>query len=177
MRVLLFLVLLLGVSQAYRVKSPVPVYENIINAFEGYFDGLNEGGYLHHIPQCLHQFVPVIKQFIGLFDADNFKDFNINKLFKFLSKVCGTLKEIALTLRPCIKVGEDFTVLADKFKSIDFDKLLNGLLLKIMSLYAHISEAIQHFTAADYRAGGVSLGKATYLLLFQGTSFKFVNDF
>eukprot|EP00826_Nyctotherus_ovalis_P037899 TRINITY_DN34_c0_g1_i1.p3 TRINITY_DN34_c0_g1~~TRINITY_DN34_c0_g1_i1.p3 ORF type:complete len:181 (+),score=69.32 TRINITY_DN34_c0_g1_i1:107-649(+) len=167
MRVFLF-VLLVASATAFKPEEPSD-FKNILDLVQGFFDGLDQDKEFTHINDCLSQIDPVVEKIQDLiaYIKEVDEKWDPSKIFKVLSKICDTCKEILLTIKPCVKIGDDLQKLIEKIKNIDFDAVMKGLVLKAVTVFGLITQAIEKYKEGDFRGCGYAIGEAIYMVFFQ----------
>lgn len=167
MKVFLF-VLLAASATAYKPEEPSDL-KNILDLVQGFFDGLDQDKEFTHINECLSQIEPVVEKIQDLlaYIKEVDEKWDPSKIFKVLSKICDTCKEILLTVKPCVKIGEDLQKLAEKIRNIDFDAVMKGLMLKIVTVFGLITDAINKYKEGNFKGCGYAIGEAIHTVFFQ----------
>ena len=166
MKTIFFVLLILGTTFASPVQD---IFKNIIAGITGFIHGLNTGGDIHNLNDCVERTEAAVVKIEELIEFIKGGISDISKIFQMLSKVCESLKQIVATLRPCIKITEDFNNVIEKLKKIDFNKFLKELLNKAFALYGLIAEAIGAIGEGKFKKFGECVGGILYKLFLTDT--------
>ncbi len=171
MRAVLFCFLI--VSAVFASEPQNEPLNHVIDVVKGIFTELNQKGDVTHICDCMEQ-VPVLVQkvedFITGLKNINWKD--MEEVFNMFISFFDAMKEVFVSLKPCVKIPADFGVLFEKIAKIDLDKLLQRIMLHSFEIFALITDALKDLNEQNYYKFGSGIGKIMYMfLLAENVSF------
>ena len=158
----------------FLANCPEPVLEIVVSEvfgiIKGFFGGkgLNKDGKMPNLDNCASEFAQVeskIEEIITIIKTITSKD--LEEIIKAIKTIIETLKEITNSLIPCSKVGTDVTYFINIVKAIDFNKLLNKLLLNIVDLIHDITHAVKLLKEGKYEDFGGNIGSLIHTILLK----------
>ena len=159
----LFLLLATIISATTPRNQP---FDNTIDVIKGILSELNKNGDVTNLASCVSQLpllVKSVEDFIDQLKKVQWTD--MEAVFNMFISFFDAMKEIFVSLKPCVKVPADFKHLAEKIGQINLDKLLQRIMLHSFQLFAWITDAIKDLGEGRYYEFGEGMGRIAYLVL------------
>ena len=142
--------------------------EDYILMVKGLLEGLNIKQDMNkiiqcidHVPAAVHVLIEAIKK------IKNLDIHNILQIVEAIIQTIGALREIVDDILPCAESSEELKKLIDKFTHIDFDKIFQQLLMKLIKIVPEIMDAKKAIDEKRWEDFGKKVGKSIYILLLE----------
>ena len=142
--------------------------DDYILIVKGLLEGLNVKADMNKIIQCIDHVPAAVHVLI---DAINrIKDMNIHNIKEMVEaiiQIIGALREIVDDILPCAESSEEIKKLIEKFTHIDFNKIFENLMMKLIKIVPEIMDAKKAIDDKRWEDFGKKVGKAIYILLLE----------
>lgn len=143
-------------------------FEDFVNFMVGFIEGIGNGQKFVDIEVCLKKMPEVWTEIINAInDLKNINWRNLDKLVEALIKIFNAFITIFQGIKPCSKVPAEIEEMIQKLINIDYNVLLQKILLNSFQLIADITNAIKNLGNKDYVAAGKSIGEIFWVLVFK----------
>jgi hypothetical protein len=169
MKVILFFAFLVAIVSAneLRVAQNVTVDDYILMV-KGLLEGLNVKEDMNKIIKCIDQVPTAVHVLIdAIKKIKEIKIHNIKEVVEAIIQIIGALREIVDDILPCAESSEEFKKLIEKFSNIDFNKIFQNLMMKLIKMVPEIMDAKKCLDELKWELFGKHVGKAIYILLLE----------
>lgn len=166
MKVLAFLLCLLTVSQA-RVEPEPMTGNNVVDFITGLMEGLNEGGDIKKLIECIKDADKLIEDIINALKLIETKE--IDQIIIGVTKLVKAVKTLFEMFEPCAEGFEQLKKLMKALKNLNLEKLIVKVISNLDKIITLVKNCVKFFKEKNFKEAGKSLGALLLLLFLSNT--------